>query len=122
MKKILLALLICLFLVNQVFAGSATVTKTDWGYHVTGGTSQTLVISGYAWIKGMVFYPGGAATDTATFTSQSTSGAADVVCIVLNEYAAVMAWPGNGIQWTNLKVTLTSTSDAVDIYVSRVSP
>ncbi len=121
-KKLFLALLICLCLASQTFAATATVTPMNFGYEVTGGTDATLVISGYAWINGIILYPGGAATDTAQFTSQSVSGGSDVSCLVLGQYNPFMMWGGDGVQFTNLKVTLTSASDKVFIYVKVVHP
>ena len=120
MKRLFLALLICLLFASQAFAATATVTNTNYGYEVTGGTDATLVISGYAFIQGIVLYPGGAATDTASFTSQSVSGSSDVSCLNLNQYCPFVSWAFPGVQFTNLKVTLTSSSDIVYIYVNRV--
>jgi hypothetical protein len=42
-KKLSLALLISLLLVSQVFAASATVTRMEWGFEVTGGTDATYI-------------------------------------------------------------------------------
>lgn len=100
---------------------AATVTQTEWGYYVTGGTDATTVYTGRRYIRSVVF-SAGTTNDTATLTTtKNISGA------VTN--FLVMASPGvanqvecpwhldDGVPADSMAVTLSNTGGKLFIYV-----
>ena len=164
-KTIVLLLASVLFSVNA-FAAAATVTKTSWGYSITGGTSATLIPQD-TWATSTAYVPGqkvsqtghvykclvahtsgtfatdltalkwvkiaestiwllnaimdpAASTDKASFTALSDNGGSDTACFTLKgtdpqisfSHPSFYAFP-----FMDLKITLTSASDIVNLYV-----
>ena len=98
-------------------SGTFATDKTagDWN----DGVTATL------WVTMMNFYPVGAASDTATFTSGSGNDNAGY----LAQYNANLSFPNGGpygfsseaggTPLSNLKVAMTAASDILNIYISR---
>ena len=123
-KKLSLALLLCLLLAGQAWAAYATITKTEYGYEITGGTDKTAIETSVPniWIKSIVFQPA-TAGDVATFYSAKVSGGSDIQCLTMTSVDLSplnKSWSGDGCMFSNMKVTLTSASDIVYIYLGRL--
>ena len=115
MKKVLLIALLLLSLVTAGYCANATVTNTEWGSEITGGVSATVIYNGTMWVKAIGVVPS-VVNDTAVFTS----GASNVSCLkviapVVNDTKSVY-FGDKGIPFTNLTVTLNTTSDIVYVY------
>ncbi|MEI6424231.1 MAG: hypothetical protein WCP55_18590 [Lentisphaerota bacterium] len=82
-------------------------------------------VTAVLYVTMMNFYPVGAGTDTATFTS----GASNQNAGYLAQYNANLSFPNGGpygtssetggTPLTNLKVAMTASSDILNIYISR---
>lgn len=167
MNKFLKALLVLSILFTAprlVFAAAATVTATEYGYTITGGTSATLIpqdtwVTSTAYTVGARVTNGGhvyrcliahtsgtfstdltnldwvktgeqtlwvykavinpaSSTDTAVFTSGASNLAAFFISGTWNTQDFAIP-TGNSVAFTNLKITLTSASDVVYLYVNR---
>lgn len=53
-KKLVLAGLLLLMVASQVWAVNATVSTTEYGYSITGGTSNTLIVQD-TWVTGTAY-------------------------------------------------------------------
>lgn len=105
-------------------ATSATVTKTEYGYSITGGDIATVINSGKIWVKAMGF-AGNATTATCVLTSD-VAGAA-TTCFKFKCYDAgggSLNAAGNfiyfgeiGVPFTNLTLTPSNTADILYIFV-----
>jgi len=101
---------------------AATVTATEWGYEVTGGTDATVINAKKMWVNTIAF-SGNATTSTATLTSSTTAGQISCMKFTATQAANNM---GNsqlslgkpGCPFTNLTVTLSATSDILYVYLS----
>jgi hypothetical protein len=119
MRKMFLALLVLFLATGVCFAANATVTYTEWGMEVTGGTSATLIYNGTISAKGIAF-SAAAANDTAVLTA---SGASNVSCMQFNSTTVGnsagnnMIFIGGGIPLKNLTVTMSNTSDILYVYI-----
>ena len=107
----------------------ATVTKTEYGFSVTGGTTATKIASGKLWVKAMGF-AGNAANATATLTSlpNDTTGTA-ISCgkfrvasgdsSDLDVGANRIYFGDKGVPFNNLSVTLGNTDSILYVYLTR---
>lgn len=112
MKKILTALFLGLLISTASFAAVATVTTTEYGYSITGGTSATPVASGDSVIvKAFVFSPS-VSTDTCTITT----GSGNTTLAVMTGATNSRFYIGDaGIPVSNINVTLSATGDVLAI-------
>ena len=101
---------------------AATVTATEWGYHVSGDTGVVTVSTGKVYVKAVAF-AGNA--DNATCAVTSKVAGADVSCFKfktnandLDVGASNMYLGQNGVAFTGLAVTLSHASDVLYIYVA----
>ena len=113
-KKLVLAGILVLALSAFAWAANATVTNSEWGAEITGGTSATLIYNGTMYVKGIGLVPV-AANDTAVFTSGSSVSCLKIVAPIVND-TKVVSFGYPGIALTNLTVTLLNASDIVYIY------
>lgn len=97
---------------------AATITKTEWGFEITGGTSATLVQAGKIWISAVAL-SANAAGDTVVATSGSLNN--QISCFqmkavnpadVNSSYIALYGTP-----FDNVTVTLSATSVILYIYL-----
>jgi hypothetical protein len=108
---------------------TATVTKTEYGFEVSGGTDATVINSGKLWVK-CVAFSAAAATGTAVLTSDSTadsggSGSRAISCMKFkaasgNELDVAhenIFFGDKGVPFNNLSVTLSATGDIIYIYL-----
>jgi hypothetical protein len=107
---------------------AATVTKTEYGFIVTGDTGAVEVFSGKIWVKGVAF-SGNATTATATLVSfpSSDTAAAGVSCMKFKCYDAgggslnasgnYLFFGDKGIPLNSPQVTLSNASDTIYIYL-----
>ncbi len=103
---------------------AATITKTEYGFSVTGGTDATTVYTGKMWVKGIGF-AGNADNATAALTSVPTNDpAATTSCMKfktngndLDTPANYLYFGDNGIPLNNLGVTLSATTDVLYVYL-----
>jgi len=103
--------------VGDVWAAAATVSTTEYGYTVTGGTDETLVKAGRIRVK-MITYTGLTANNTVRIRSGATSGASWYMKAVATSDApgAVIYFGDNGVFFDELSITLTDAKDVVVIY------
>ena len=117
MKKVLALLVIGLLLSSSAFAAQATVTKTAYGYFVSGGTSETLIYAGDIRVKTIQL---NAATigDTAIFRDGAVShNACTIKAATASDSRGNYAYFGEtGALFTYLSVTLSAAADEVFIY------
>jgi hypothetical protein len=101
----------------EAWAAAATVTETEYGYSVTGGTSETRIAAGRIRVR-VIAYTATTANNVAAFRSGATSGsywymkaeaasAADRCYIYFGD---------NGVVFDELSVTLPAVTDVVQIY------
>lgn len=102
---------------------TATVTKTEYGFSVTGGTDATTINTGKLWVKGVAF-AGNADNATAACTALSASSATPVSCFKFKTNGNDLDAPANylffgdkGIPVTGLAVTLSNTADVLYVYL-----
>lgn len=118
MKRFLLAMLLVLGITGLAFAGVATVTATEYGYSITGGTAATSINSGKKVRVRVIAFTAANGDDVATFTS----GATDVVALNIKPVASMynattyVYFGSEGTVFDNLEVTMTTASDVVNIY------
>lgn len=117
MKKILALLVISLLIASSAFAVQATVTKTTYGYYVTGGTSETVI---YAGLMRVTLIQLNAATigDIATFKEGAVShNALTIKAATASDSRGNYAYFGvNGAEFNYLSVTLSAAADEVFIF------
>lgn len=96
-----------------------TISTTEYGYSITGGTDATSINSGKLWVK-CIALAGNADDATAVFTS----GFPLVSCLKLKcrtgdlDAASDSIFFGDqGVPFNNLTVTLGNTGDIVYIYL-----
>lgn len=95
---------------------AATVTNTEYGYSVTGGTDATTIASGKIWVKAILFM-GNADNATAALTTKPTGNSTTVAFVKFKTNAndldpQFIAYFGdNGIPVNDLAVTLSNASD-----------
>lgn len=109
--------------------GAATVTKTEYGFIVTGDTGIVEVFSGKLWVK-CVAFAGNATTATAVVVSFPSTGtaAAGVSCMKfkcfdagggsLNASGNYLFFGDKGIPLNSPQVTLSNASDVLYIYLT----
>lgn len=104
---------------------AATVTKTEFGYIVSGDTGEATVNTGRIRVKVMAF-AGNADNATCTCTSFSAYGAVptETSCVKFKTNGTDLDAPHGyiyfgekGIPLTSLKVTLSHASDVLYIFV-----
>lgn len=107
---------------------AATVTKTEYGFMVTGDTGVVEIFSGKMWVK-LVAFAGNATNATATLISFPSSGtaAAGVSCMKFKCYDAgggslnasgnFLFFGDKGIPLNSPQVTLSNGSDVVYVYL-----
>ena len=102
---------------------AATVTTTEYGYSITGGTDATTINSGKIYVKAMGF-AGNA--DNATAALTSLVGITATTCFKfksndtneLNSASGNFVFFGdNGVPFTGLAVTLSKAGDVLYIYL-----
>ena len=120
MKKLfvfVMALAMIGAVVSDVWAAAATVTATEYGYSITGGTDETLVVTGLVRIK-MITYTALTANNVLTLRSGATSGTRWYM-----KAAATSNAPGTyiyfgeyGALFSDLSVKLAEAQDVVMIF------
>jgi hypothetical protein len=105
---------------------AATVTKSTYGYSITGGTDATVIDAGKLWVKGIAF-AGNATNATAVLTTLPSEHSTAVSCCKFKCYDAgggSLNAPGNyiffgdsGIPMNSLAVTLSATTDVLYVYL-----
>lgn len=94
----------------------ATATETSYGYKVTGGVSETTVISSDIWVYKFEYIP---ATNANKVTITDNAGGS------ITKIAGAVANDSNernygerqyGTKFAGLKITLTGASDELHIY------
>jgi hypothetical protein len=114
MKKLFLTAILCLSLITLAHASNATITNTEYGSEITGGTSQTVVYNQTMYVKGIGYVPS-AANNTVTFTSGANVSCLKIVAPTVNDTKTIY-FGDSGITLSNLSVTLNTTTDIVYIY------
>lgn len=100
---------------------AATVTTTEYGYSVTGGTDATKITSGRLWVTGLAFV-GDDDDDTITLT---TSVAGNNTTVSVYKYKAngndddarYVSFGEKGVPMTDLTVTLDDTGSFLYVFV-----
>jgi len=105
-------------------ATSATVTKTEYGFSITGGDIATVIDSGKIWVKSMAF--AGNATNATCVLTSNVNGTA-TTCFKFKCYDAgggSLNAAGNfvyfgevGAPFTNLTLTPSATTDILYIFL-----
>ena len=106
-----------MFLSSLAFAGQATVTTTEWGYLVKGGTSETLISVNDIRIK-MIAFSAAVANDTAVFKSGAVSHTAFQMKStgVSNPTGNYLYFGPDGAIFQWLSVTMSNAVDEVYLY------
>lgn len=100
--------------------GLATVTKTEWGYYVTGDTDPTPVwADGRKYVQNIAFVPNGAADSTILSTSRNLTGPYTNAWTTASAGVAGVAQTirVESIPLDNLKVQLSDAAGKVYIYL-----
>lgn len=114
---LVMALALIGVVVGDVWAAQATVTITEYGYCITGGTDETRVAAGRIRVRGI-----GYAALTANNIAQLRSGAVSGTAWYMKATAASNAPGGymyfgeNGVVFDELSVKLTEAQDVVYIF------
>ncbi len=112
MKKLIAFLLLILTFALPSFAAVATVTKTPYGFSITGGTSATAVNSGDSLNVKELIFSSATSTDTVTVTSET----GDTTFAILTGATNARIFLGDtGAVLTNIKVTLSATGAVLTI-------
>ena len=116
-KKISFMVIGVMLIAGLSYGAQATVTTTEYGYSVTGGTDETLVKAGRIRIR-MISYTALTANNTARFRSGAVSGAAWYMkaATVSDAPKCFMYFGENGVVFDELSVTLSQAQDVVMIY------
>ena len=102
--------------------GLATVTKTEWGYHVTGDTDPTPIwTDGRRYVRTTSFTPA-AVDDTAQISTSKNITGADTAFVKFKSEGVigvtVNSWHSDdGIPADNAQVTLSNGGAEVFIYL-----
>jgi len=120
MKKlfaVVMAIALAACLTSYAYGAAATVTETEYGYSITGGTDETLVKADLIRIK-MIAYTGLTAANTVRLRSGAVSGTSWYMKAVATSDAAgsYIYFGEYGALFSCLSVTLTSAQDVVQIY------
>lgn len=120
MKKlfaVVMAIALAACLTSYAYAAQATVTETEYGYSITGGTDETMVALGLIRVK-MITYTALTANNVLTLRSGATSGTRWYM-----KAAAVSNAPGTSIYFGEygalfscLSVKLAEAQDVVMIF------
>jgi hypothetical protein len=110
MKKFLAIFALLLLICTPLFAAAATITTTEYGYSCTGGTDATSVTTTDAIVKTIVFFP-----NTSTDKAVITTGSANVSFATMTNGNEVITFGDNGVRMSNIKVTLTASTDILVI-------
>lgn len=98
----------------------ATITNTEYGYEVTGGTTTTTINSGTLWVKALGFV-GNDATDTITLTTLVAGAAKSCYKFkaVTDDDASMsyVYFGEKGVPMTGLAVTLNDTSNFLYVFI-----
>ena len=106
---------------------AATVTKTEYGFSVTGGTAATTINADKLWVKRLAF-AGSAIDKLATLTSDPYPGAAiscgkfkvaDGTSGDLDVATNSIYFGDRGVPFNNLTVTMDSTTSILYVYLTR---
>ena len=100
---------------------AATVSDTEYGYYVTGGTDATTIYTGKKYIRTIFFTPASTA-DTATLTSNKGGKNTAVNCMEFKSAGTAgvpqFAWHlDDGVPYDNLAVTLSNASGHLYVIV-----
>lgn len=104
---------------------AATVTKTEWGFEVSGGTDATLISDDKLWVKELAF-AGAAATATAVLTTKMSDGLNTPISCAKFKAASGseldvskerIFFGDRGVPMTGLTVTLGATGDILYVYL-----
>jgi len=101
MKRLLLGFIVSMFLVNQAFAAFATVTATEYGYSITGGTDATTIVPD-------------------TWTASTAYVAGDIVIVSGIVYECIIAHTSTSFT-TNLASGDWTVKDIVTLWVSGIT-
>ena len=117
MRKVFLFVIGIMFLANLAWGAAATVTKTEWGYLVKGGTSETLISVDDIRIK-MIAFSAAVANDTAVFKSGAVSSTAFQMKStgVSNPTGNYLYFGPDGAIFKWLSVTMSNSVDEVYLY------
>lgn len=119
MKKlfaaVVIAALICV--AGQAYAAQATVTETEYGYSITGGTDETMVADGLIRIK-MITYTALTANNVCVLRSGATSGTRWYMKAtgVSNAAGCSIYFGEYGALFSCLSVKLAESQDIIQIY------
>ena len=104
---------------------AATITQTDWGYSVTGGTDATLITKEKLYVKRIAF-SGNADNATAlltTYARKNSEGAISAGKFKSSDTGELNSAMGNemffgdkGVPMPGLTITLSNTSDHIYIF------
>ena len=116
-KKVLVLALGIMLFASSAFAVQATVTKTTYGYYITGGTSETLVYAGLIRAK-TVQLNAASIGDTVLFKEGAVShNAFTIKAATASDSRGNYAYFGEtGAIFNYLSVTMSSASDEVFIF------
>lgn len=106
---------------------AATVTTTEYGYSVTGGTDATTINTGKLWVKALAF-SGDDDDDTATLTTSIDTGTTAAAKLIscykfksnANDDDSSMSYAyfgKKGVPMTNLAVTLNDTGSYLYVFI-----
>ena len=120
MKKIFVVLIGLALIVGisaPAWAAKATVTETEYGYSITGGTDETLVYEGLIRIK-TISYIGVTAANTVALRSGAVSGTTWYMkAVATSDVAGSYIYFGEyGALFNYLSVKLADAKDVVMIF------
>ena len=118
MKRILALVLVMVFLFCGISYGAqATVTATEYGYYVSGGTDYTVISSNRLQVR-TISYNATTANNVATFYENSTSSTVWWMksAGVSGVNQCYISFGSNGVIFNGLAVVLPQASDVVQIY------
>ena len=112
MKKLISVFVLSLCLISPLaFAAVATVTTTEYGYSISGGTDATSVNSGDTTVvKALIFFP-----NTSTDTALITTGSGTTTFAKMTNGSEVIFLGDSGRNLQTIKVTLTAATDVLTI-------
>jgi len=111
MKKFLAILALLLLICTPLFAAAATITATEFGYSISGGTDATAVSgTDTITVKALIFYP-----NTSTDKCLITTGSGTVTFANMTNGSEVISLGDQGRALNSVKVTLTAATDVLTI-------
>jgi len=117
-KRFLITAILSLSLFTLAHAAPATVTETEWGYTITGGTDATAVSTETIYIKSIGFTPAANTDDVLIYNN--TSGVSFYQFkFSVTAYQPFMYFGEGGVKLTKPMVKLTSASDILYIYTKQ---